>query len=477
MASLSSISDIAPEVQNSALKEIDNLDQQLQHHFQPKFLVQPALTRLLVSFQANKTRPIYRWYKYKEAFSAALVELLLQKYGIEQGKLLDPFAGSGTALFAASELGFDADGIELLPIGQQIIETKQILDTKFRSDDLERLKTWLSLQIWKQAEQQLCLPEFRITKGAYSTENKRAIEQYLGSLCQENERVRGVLLFVLLCVLESISYTRKDGQYLRWDYRSGRGQGKKPFNKGEILDFDAAIIRKLEEVIDDLEPSTHQVELFSVKRSQGKIQLYKGSCLKLLPSLSNEIYDAVITSPPYCNRYDYTRTYALELALLNVSEKGLIDLRQEMLSCTVENRSKDLLSINPNWKLALETSNSQPLLQAILNYLDYQKLQGVLNNNGIPRMVRGYFDEMACVIQECSRVLKPGALLLMVNDNVRYSGVSISVDMILSDFAEKLGFVVEHILVLPGDKGNSSQQMGNHGRDPLRKCIYVWRKQ
>jgi DNA modification methylase len=477
VTSLSSISDTAPEVQNNALREIDNLDKQLQQHFQTKFLVQPALTRLLVSFQANKTRPIYRWYKYKEAFSASLVELLLQKYGIKQGKMLDPFAGSGTALFAASALGFDADGIELLPIGQQIIETKQVLDTEFTSDDLERLKVWLSLQIWKQTEQELCLPEFRITKGAYSTENKRAIEQYLASLSQENERVREVLLFALLCVLESISYTRKDGQYLRWDYRSGRGQGKKPFNKGEILDFDSAITRKLEEIVDDLEPPTHQVELFSVKRSEGKIQLYKGSCLKLLPSLPNAIYDAVITSPPYCNRYDYTRTYALELALLDVSEKGLIDLRQEMLSCTVENRSKDLLAINPNWNLALETANSHPLLQAILKYLDSQKLQGVLNNNGIPRMVRGYFYEMACVIQECSRVLKPGALLFMVNDNVRYSGVSISVDMLLSSFAEKLGFTIENILVLPGDKGNSSQQMGNHGRDPLRKCVYVWRKQ
>jgi DNA modification methylase len=92
-------------------------------------------------------------------------------------------------------------------------------------------------------------------------------------------------------------------------------------------------------------------------------------------------------------------------------------------------------------------------------------------------MARGYFYEMACVIQECFRVLKPGAFLFMVNDNVRYAGASISVDMILSDFAEKLGFVVENILVLPSDKGNSSQQMGNHGRDPLRKCIYVWKKQ
>jgi DNA modification methylase len=477
VTSLLNISDIASEVQNSDLKEIDNLDRQLQHHFQTKFLVQPALTRLLVSFQANKKRPIYRWYKYKEAFSASLVEFLLQKYELHQGKMLDPFAGSGTALFAASDLGIDADGIELLPIGQQIIETKKVLDTKFTSDDLARFKTWLSSRIWKQATKEFCLPEFRITKGAYSTENQRAIEQYLGACYQENERVREVLLFALLCVLESISYTRKDGQYLRWDYRSGRGQGKKPFNKGEILDFDYAIINKIEEIINDLEPPIRQVELFSVKRSQGKIELYKGSCLKLLPTLPDEIYDAVITSPPYCNRYDYTRTYALELALLDISEKGLIDLRQEMLSCTVENRSKDLLTINPSWSLALEIANSQPLLQAILSYLDNQKLQGVLNNNGIPRMVKGYFYEMACVIQECYRVLKPGALLFMVNDNVRYSGISISVDMLLSDFAEKLGFIVENILVLPSDKGNSSQQMGNHGRDPLRKCVYVWKKQ
>jgi hypothetical protein len=64
----------------------------------------------------------------------------------------------------------------------------------------------------------------------------------------------------------------------------------------------------------------------------------------------------------------------------------------------------------------------------------------------------------------------------MVNDNVRYAGVSISVDMILSEMAEKLGFYVENILVLPNGKGNSSQQMAEHGREALRKCVYVWKK-
>jgi len=475
--SLSSISNIVPEVESEALEEIDNLDRQLNDRFQAKFVIQPSLTRLLVSFQANKTRPIYRWYKYKEAFSASLVELLCQKYQLTRGKVLDPFAGSGTALFAASDLGIDADGIELLIIGQQIIDTKKLLDAEFTPDDFERLKTWLNLKIWKQFEGKVSLPELRITRGAYSQETKVAIEQYLEACLQENARVQMVLSFALLCVLESVSYTRKDGQYLRWDYRSGRGQGKRPFNKGEILPFDTAITNKLNEIINDLEPSTQQVELFPREKNQGQINLRGGSCLEIMPCLPDTTYDAIVTSPPYCNRYDYTRTYALELALLGISEKELISLRQEMLSCTVENRPKDLLTINPDWKEALRIADSQTLLQAILKYLDSQKSRGVLNNNGIPRMVRGYFYEMACVIQECSRVLKPGAFLFMVNDNVRYAGASISVDMILSDFAEQVGFTVENILVLPSDKGNSSQQMGNHGRDPLRKCVYVWKKQ
>jgi hypothetical protein len=153
----------------------------------------------------------------------------------------------------------------------------------------------------------------------------------------------------------------------------------------------------------------------------------------------------------------------------------MTDLRQHMLSCTVENREKDLLDMKPQWSKAIRAADSQQVLHAILVHLEEQKAQGRLNNNGIPRMVRGYFYEMACVIAECARVLRPGAPLLMVNDNVRYAGASVSVDMILSDIAEALGFNVESILVLPNGKGNSSQQMGQHGRDVLRKCVYVWR--
>lgn len=466
----------SPRIQETALSEIDHLNAKLHEQFKSKFVLYPSLSRSLVSFQANKTRAVYRWYKYKEAFSATLVEHLLNKYRITSGRILDPFAGSGTALFSSSSMGISADGIELLPIGQQIILTRKLLESEQNADYLATLKCWFAARTWRQAEQ-YPLPELRITRGAYPEQTKEAIEKYIQAWQGESQRFQIVLRFILLCVLESISYTRKDGQYLRWDYRSGRRQGKKVFDKGKILDFDQAVCAKADEILFDLHAAREQTGLFPVETSSGEIQLYNGSSLDLMPQVPDSVYDAVITSPPYCNRYDYTRTYALELALLGIGEQEIINLRQQMLSCTVENRAKDLLIVNPQWASALAVADNQELLQVILKYLDEQKAQGKLNNNGIPRMVRGYFYEMACIIAECFRVLKPNSYLLMVNDNVRYAGASISVDMILSDFAEKLGFSIESILVLPGDKGNSSQQMGEHGREPLRKCVYVWRKQ
>lgn len=459
------------------LEQIERLDRALEDYFHSKFLVQTSLSRQLVSFQANKSRPVYRWYKYKEGFSADLMEYLFAKYHLAKGRILDPFAGSGTSLFVASDLGLDADGIELLPIGQQIIGTKQVIEAQITREDLAELQRWIDVGEWRNSEDRIEILDLRITRGAYPDRTRDLIERYLGAIQHEPHAVQTILRFALLCILEEISFTRKDGQYLRWDHRSRRKQGNRPFDKGEILDFEQAITRKLSEILADLTLTPLQPSLFQNGHGEhGKIRLLNGSCLEIMPHLDAETYDAIVTSPPYCNRYDYTRTYALELALLGVNEQELLKLRQTMLSCTVENRTKDLLSMNPSWQSAVDAADSQELLKAILAYLDHQRKIGVLNNNGIPRMVRGYFYEMACVIAESARVLKPDAPLLMVNDNVRYAGASISVDMILSALAERLGFVVENILVLPGGKGNSSQQMGEHGREPLRKCVYVWRK-
>ena len=192
-----------------------------------------------------------------------------------------------------------------------------------------------------------------------------------------------------------------------------------------------------------------------------------------------ESLDGVITSPPYCNRYDYTRTYALELAMLDVGEEGIRKLRQSMLSCTVENKDKHDLAekFGPDtFQSASEAFESQRVLSLVLEYLNQCKDDGSINNPGIVRMVKNYFFESALLIFAAVKTLKSGAPFVMVNDNVRYQGAHVPVDLILSDFAEQAGFDVEAIWVLPKGKGNSSQQMGRHGRQEIRKCVYIWRK-
>lgn len=458
------------------LEDVEKLEQEAELRWANMMRVDSSLTRALVSFQANKGRAVYRWFKYKEAFSADLIESLLRRYQITNGVVLDPFAGSGTALFVAGGLGMRAEGIELLPIGRTIIETRRIVEGGLDNEAIERLTLWRDTHPWRRSTMGKPIIELRITRGAYPAETSEAIGRFLKASEQEEEKVKAILLFALLCILESVSYTRKDGQYLRWDYRSGRQQGK-VFDKGEILNFDKAITYKLQEIVTDLHTAEMPEDLFATTRCKADVRLYGGSCLEILPHLPAESYDCLITSPPYCNRYDYTRTYALELALLGIDEGELLKLRQQMLSCTVENRAKDLLALNPEWKRAVLAADQQILLQSVLEFLDSQKNLNLLNNSGIPRMVRGYFYEMACVILESARLLKRGAPLIMVNDNVRYAGAGISVDIILSEIAERLGFRAEQILVLPNGKGNSSQQMGVHGREVLRKCVYVWRKE
>lgn len=461
------------------LEQIEEVDNTLSNHFSKLITVDDSLTRELVSFQANKARTHYRWYKYKEAFSADLVEYLFRKYNVNKGKILDPFAGAGTSLFACSSLGYNSEGIEVLPVGQKIIEANILARGEHKKNIISGLERWLLKKPWNTNGETKDFEVLRITDGAYSKETHHKIKRYLNDLEYEAPELKKILLFSLLCILESISYTRKDGQYLRWDYRSGRRNCKNTFDKGKILSFDEAIASKLNQIKHDVPLNDTKKELFSFMQPDvptGEVGLLKGSCLDILPKLESRSYSGIITSPPYCNRYDYTRTYALEHAILGIKEIELLVLRQAMLSCTVENKTKELIEFNKEWQAVIDVCNSLPLLQQILGYLDYKKNKKELNNNGIARMVRGYFYEMACVIQECHRVLDKDGMMFMVNDNVRYAGAAISVDIILSKIAEDIGFNIENILVLPQGKGNSSQQMGKHGREALRKCVYVWKK-
>ncbi|MDW8437598.1 MAG: hypothetical protein RMM16_06100 [Chloroherpetonaceae bacterium] len=446
------------------------------------------LSRRVVSFQANKDEPIYRWFKYKEGFSSALVRYFLKEYGSMPGKLLDPFAGAGTTLFVGQELGWESYGIELLPVGLFVIQAREALN----HIDVEDLKT-IAKNIWKDLsrmeEYDVHVKHIPITKDVFPIETEISLNKFL-TYCSKikDEKLQTLLRFAAFSVLEEISYTRKDGQYLRWDYRSKRDLSGKPFDKGKIPTLEEALTNKLHQFISDLSFNrpTNLFENFSDAQNANPkpVKYISGSCLEELPKFPDNYFDFILTSPPYCNRYDYTRTYALELIFLGKDNDQVRNLRQSMLSCTVENKDKldrlrqfySSIGRPDAFREIISAYDGSAAMREINETLCQLNKLGKLNNSHIPRMVKNYFLEMCFVIYEMARITKSGGYCVMVNDNVRYGGEEIPIDLILSEFAENFGYNIDKIFILPKGKGNSSQQMGNHGRSEVRKCVYLWQK-
>jgi DNA modification methylase len=452
--------------------------QLLYDRFAEKLETANNLNRKVVSFQANKDEPIYRWFKYKEGFSAALVKYFLKKYSKKPGRLLDPFAGSGATLFAGQELGWETYGTEILPVGIFVMQTREAIN----NIDVEELKKitksiWIGLK--KIDNYKKHIQHITITKDAFSEETEILLNKYL-TFCDnlKNKQIRTVLQFAAFSVLEDISFTRKDGQYLRWDYRSKRDLPGKPFDIGKIYSFEEAMNKKLSQIIADLSPSQSNTlfeQFESPKSGKKPVKIVEGSCLEELPKLEDGFFDFIVTSPPYCNRYDYTRTYALELVYLGCDNDKVRHLRQAMLSCTVENKEKVDYLYQLYCGMGKQKSFDK-VIEIYNNSTAMTEVNSVMDELNIARMVKNYFLELCFVTYEMARITKSGGYCVMVNDNVRYGGEEIPVDLILSEFAENFGFNINKIFVLPRGKGNSSQQMGSYGRTEVRKCVYLWQR-
>lgn len=455
----------------------------LEKKYEDKLIVNNKLDRKMVSFQANKIEPIFRWFHYREGFSKQLVEYILDHIGAQPHEtILDPFAGTGAAPFVASKYnGMHGIAVELMPVGAFFMKCRNAFLELTNNDITNYAKSALAMRSeWLKVDPEWSFSHLAITKDAFSYECERELSQYKTWLqTVKDEKFKLFLDFVAFSILEKFSFTRKDGQYLRWDYRAPRFVGKEKattFDKGKIYNFFEALSEKFYQIIEDLD---NTAELFKEDEQikQTKIDVLEGSVLKLIDTLPDQSIDYVITSPPYCNRYDYTRTYALELAYLGTDEKKIRELRQTLLTCTVENKPKSFEWLSPLLKLKIDKSfESQECLHKIVHFLEDEAILGKLNNKGIKTMVEGYFYDSCVHLAQVSEKLRVGGKYVMVNDNVRYNGLDVPVDLLLCEIAKDFGLQTETIWVLPKGKGNSSQQMKLHGRSELRKCVYVWTK-
>lgn len=151
--------------------------------------------------------------------------------------------------------------------------------------------------------------------------------------------------------------------------------------------------------------------------------------------------DAVITSPPYPNEKDYTRTTRLESVVL-----GFVRDRHELRAL-----KEGLLRSNTRNVYKADTDDQWvrgfPEVEKIAKAIEKRRIE-LGKTSGFERMyhrvTRLYFGGMAQHLRELTRVLRPGArLAYVVGDQASYLRVMIRTGEVLASIAESMGYEVE----------------------------------
>lgn len=305
--------------------------QKLEKKYAEFLEVTEKFNRQSVSYQLSKKDVLHSWLKYKEGFSANLVNILLDEMGAVAGDwVMDPFMGSGTTALVCQMRGINSIGYDVMPISAVSIKAKSAV-MRYDINEIQCLiEDVMSLAV--PADYHKATPYITITRNAYPQENER----FLAYIHDWNEQsvyspeAKNLLTLCIINSLERCSYTTKSGQYLGWDCRSqkvqeankaraSKGQKLLPekYVRAEILDSKATILDELTHVLADIE----LIQKNSIDTVRAEIDFIPRSALYELPLVEENKLKGVITSPPYCNRYDYTRTYALELVYLGLGEE------------------------------------------------------------------------------------------------------------------------------------------------------------
>lgn len=153
--------------------------------------------------------------------------------------------------------------------------------------------------------------------------------------------------------------------------------------------------------------------------------------------------DAVITSPPYPNEKDYTRTTRLESVVLGFI-KTRAELRQ-MKRGLVRSNTRGVYRDDDDDRWV----NEHPEIQRIADAIEQRRIE-LGKSSGFERqyarVTRLYFGGMARHLSELRAVLRPGArLAYVVGDQASYLRIMIRTGQLLGDIAAALGYEVVRI--------------------------------
>ena len=174
-----------------------------------------------------------------------------------------------------------------------------------------------------------------------------------------------------------------------------------------------------------------------------KAFIYQADAREVASVLPANSIDAVITSPPYPNEKDYTRTTRLESILLGFirSKQDLRDLKKSL----VRSNTRGVYKADTDDALVDGHVEIQRIAAAIeARRIELEKDSGF--EKLYARVTKLYFGGMARHLAELRRVLRPGAqLAYVVGDQASYLRVMIRTGQLLADIASSLGYEVTGI--------------------------------
>lgn len=346
----------------------------------------------LATFIPNKDEPVYNWFYYKEGFSRELVFRLADMFSLRKGtQVLDPFCGVGTTLLACKQLGLNSLGFDAHPVA--VFAAK----VKVRDYDTEILRQ----QIKALIKARFRPPKVPKTGFARRFFHPRTLEDALffrNSILENQDRIaRDFLLLGLMNVAIKCSYAYKDGAVLK-------------IRKKPVAPMRDMLRRQLFRMLKD-------IDNFKPEKCETHASFGDSRSLPLEP----ETIDAVITSPPYLNKIEYTKIYEIERELF-------LDFLEEKPAV----RSY----------IGLSFSKLEKDIARLENILDYETVKS-LPPEAIP-----YLMDMFQSIEEMHRVCRKGAKLGIVVGNGCFPTGVVDSDILLSRMAESLGFTVDKILVM-----------------------------
>lgn len=259
--------------------------------------------------ERERTKHVHRLHPYLGKFVPQLVEALLERYVTPGGRVLDPFAGSGTTLVQALESGHDAVGVDIAAFNCLLMRVKT------RPYNLDVLRRDL---LWAHDEAAAFTPQGRTPAGTPAFVR----EWYAPEAAEELLHFRSLVeqvgsADVLRVVLARAARSARRTTHFDLDFP--RSPQREPYwcHKHKRTCTPVASARRflLRYTLDTLA----RIESFAAARSEQRIaEVVHGDAEDVgLPG----VCDAVITSPPYPGLIDYHGQHRYAYALLGLDER------------------------------------------------------------------------------------------------------------------------------------------------------------